>query len=855
MKNFAQRIDEKSSISPSGFTGFIIKNSNVVIDKSFIEKGSSFVNAFENSNVILKDCGTPVPIEKSSGSIVTTLNTKLLEEVERKTLPPWVNYKLKHYNIWEDTSTGTEINPKVGTSNINMHLIDVVNKKRVNDAAKTFFDKVTDYRNNLIGNNVSGQVLSKFSIENQIIKNNEISSKDVNFTISGAYYLSGLDSAIKAVWPLDENFKTDKDEPTLSLQFKERMTFPISVGEDYLTMSDVYETDSFGNYITDVKTKINIDEDIPSQNHNGTYKFVAQSELNEPLHSTDFQTIEVTDEKSYFNLIQNTKQEYFIQGPYTDNTVLYNVRLRNGVLEYIHNEPLTYYFPFRGSTVSLRDLLNVDFSNKSAVSKSSLSPISKYLNILSSNFLNDKIDLNKNVLNVDIVSGLFSDSSILGNASVYYALGFKNKNKTNNVSSTNTIELNGKDAIEAYLGEDGLNELLNGAFEVTLNNSISVRNKDIKYVAFNDVPNVPSSSEYTLKNDVVSAKYSLNEDIQRYELSGEVIYLQSFLPDSENGINEDYLKKEYSMFTFNQPALLQISADFSLNGSCLDITSSNILSGRTNYTLSAGALVYTISKDNDDLPNASITKDIFKLCKNRKPYQPTDRDIKANLRMSYKFGESESKLCLYNAKNLSSAFLTDVFNKTKITDSEEFLNAFFESTESHTFNVCDNKDGFYNCLTGYLHDTDADTVLVVKSENVIKRSEEQATIGRILIIPTNSFNWAFVSKDSIRSEIARQQEILSDEISDEDIKDFLRNTSDLGDNKNFAIEASNSGIAGFLIIKPNESVSYKTSKIYSDNIKENIVIDFNSELKGNFKPGSNWNNFVNRNKFCRFQHL
>lgn len=56
MSKFRQRIDEYSSILPSGFAGYIVKNSNVIIDKSYIEKGTTLVNVFDNSNALLKDC-------------------------------------------------------------------------------------------------------------------------------------------------------------------------------------------------------------------------------------------------------------------------------------------------------------------------------------------------------------------------------------------------------------------------------------------------------------------------------------------------------------------------------------------------------------------------------------------------------------------------------------------------------------------------------------------------------------------------------------------------------------------------------------------------------------------------------
>lgn len=56
MSRFKQNINEHSSITPSGFAGYLIKNSNVIIDKSYIEKGTSLINVFDNSNALLKDC-------------------------------------------------------------------------------------------------------------------------------------------------------------------------------------------------------------------------------------------------------------------------------------------------------------------------------------------------------------------------------------------------------------------------------------------------------------------------------------------------------------------------------------------------------------------------------------------------------------------------------------------------------------------------------------------------------------------------------------------------------------------------------------------------------------------------------
>ena len=61
MGKFKQKINEQSVVAPSGFTGVIVDNSKIVIDKSYIEKGTSFVNVFNNSNAILKDSFSKTP--------------------------------------------------------------------------------------------------------------------------------------------------------------------------------------------------------------------------------------------------------------------------------------------------------------------------------------------------------------------------------------------------------------------------------------------------------------------------------------------------------------------------------------------------------------------------------------------------------------------------------------------------------------------------------------------------------------------------------------------------------------------------------------------------------------------------
>jgi hypothetical protein len=91
MGKFKQKINEQSIVQPSGFTGVIIDNSKIVIDKTYIEKGTSFVNAFNNSNVILKDCGSPEPIVDSNENIVSKTTSKLKTEFGNKGLVFLIN--------------------------------------------------------------------------------------------------------------------------------------------------------------------------------------------------------------------------------------------------------------------------------------------------------------------------------------------------------------------------------------------------------------------------------------------------------------------------------------------------------------------------------------------------------------------------------------------------------------------------------------------------------------------------------------------------------------------------------------------------------------------------------------------
>ena len=161
-----------------------MRNSNVVIDKSYIEKGTSFVNAFENSNVVLKDCGTPIPKEESAAGMVSILNTKLTEEIDRHFLPPWVSYNVRRFDNLEDASSGQEDKVVIGNG-LGAHFVQFVGKSVVSH--DDTIGVVSGYRGILMDRLDASNdytALPSFSIQSQILSEGKISTKDVDFTVS-----------------------------------------------------------------------------------------------------------------------------------------------------------------------------------------------------------------------------------------------------------------------------------------------------------------------------------------------------------------------------------------------------------------------------------------------------------------------------------------------------------------------------------------------------------------------------------------------------------------------------------------------------------------------------------------------
>lgn len=592
MKNFNQRINENPSILPSGFTGFIIKNSNVVIDKSFIEKGTSFINAYENSNVVLKDCGTPIPTEASAAKVSTAMASKLKEELDRITLPPWVNYNIKRYDNYNKDGNETYV---VIPSNANCHLVEVQSMFNVKN--NPTYEIVTKYRENLhaaIGTDEEADkdtAPSKMSIQNQIVKGGEISTKDVDYTISGTYYLTNIDSAIKAVWPLDENFGIDQDNPALNLHFKERMTMPISEWK----MSDVNKTDLFGNIIYDRNKKEKmLDEDDPDNNHKGSYKYYARSVKNQPYKLSEEYRLSGTQFRM-FGMLQNKDGEYFIVGPYTDDTVLYQIRLADNIYEDQHTEPLDFYFKFLNQNISLRDVINTDLTNTAEIKNTSLKNLEpENIKILKDSFLSG-INYNRNRIQLDIISGV--DQTITPNQQerILNFLGFKNgtlsASSQENEPRITFMTADGP-VIDEYLG-DAKTQLTDGFFDIKDANFLRVRDPEFEnyYVLTSRMTNADAGVEDSYSVPSSSIKFDMTIQSALYDNSPIVstyIITEFTSGNVKNDETHHWLKSSYEfVLSANNDKNITISDNNKIYN--FDVTTIN---NDTYYTLKCGSTNY-----------------------------------------------------------------------------------------------------------------------------------------------------------------------------------------------------------------------------------------------------------------------
>ena len=374
MAIFKQRINEHSSINPSGFTGYIIKNSNVIIDKSFIKKGTTFINAFDNSNVLIKDCGSPVPYVESELTQYLKLEKKITSENEKRLLPFWVHY---HLNVDQDPNARNDAFQ--GSNQIGLEYVEA--EYFSNDPLKS----INQYRNDLINNAISGtnEYYTDLSslIESRIVKDNISESKDIKYTTSGNFYLDNVSSSIRAVFPLNNKYKFSMDNPKIILNLKNREFISIkklrgknSAEKDPIYVRNVYKIDNEGYKIIDGTGVLdNTDNYIDSlPNISYVHKLMAESSLSNPLYDQNNTYQELNSynqDQLYFKIESCTLSgisRNFIIGPYTRDTIAYfkydilgNKTLQNA------NNPLSFYFKYGNNVYSLYDFINTSANDLS----------------------------------------------------------------------------------------------------------------------------------------------------------------------------------------------------------------------------------------------------------------------------------------------------------------------------------------------------------------------------------------------------------------------------------------------------------------------------------------------------------
>lgn len=222
--------------------------------------------------------------------------------------------------------------------------------------------------------------------------------------------------------------------PALNLRLKERVMLPIETNDENVKttkMEGVYETDRNGNIVYLNDSRIAVDEDDDKTGNVGTYKFIAKTRMNKPkLLSGVMQKTNLT-----ISVTTNAKGERFITGtserpaPYYDGTIMYRVRTSDNILQAINKEPLTFYFNFMGKPISLKDAINVDFSDKASLMATSLSAIVDYAPVFRNNYLSKCMkDLDRRgILAFDNVSGIIQGIDDGDTADrLVHALGLKN---------------------------------------------------------------------------------------------------------------------------------------------------------------------------------------------------------------------------------------------------------------------------------------------------------------------------------------------------------------------------------------------------------------------------------------------
>lgn len=206
-----------------------------------------------------------------------------------------------------------------------------------------------------------------------------IESKDINYTLSGVYYLDNVDSSVRAVFPLNSSFKLNVDSPALLLNLKERMFFPLdyNLTEKYY-LNNVQRYDKYNELIKHESTSFkyeNTDEYIGDTITKYVHKPIADTKNSEPIYDTEFETsgyiaetIKSNNGKPVLKIERapavekpTTASDFknFIMGPYTASTIAYRKFDSEGNYFFKNvDSELNLWFRFKNQTYNLLDILN-----------------------------------------------------------------------------------------------------------------------------------------------------------------------------------------------------------------------------------------------------------------------------------------------------------------------------------------------------------------------------------------------------------------------------------------------------------------------------------------------------------------
>lgn len=401
--SYKQRSNEMASIKPFGFTGVISKNSNLLIDKSYIEKGTSFVNAFENSNVILKDCGSPYPVTSITSSFVQEISNQITYEKDSIKLPPWIHYKLERDDRGERE---TPIN------SLNKFVIKL-------DHIRDTSDKITSYRNDILTgmvlghNEYNGDYYTAPSglIPEVRMYEDGVETDLISQTANGQYYLDGVQSSIRAVWPLNDVSKNNLDTPEINLHFvnRELLNLKSANGLNVL-INGVAKTDKFGKAHELENESI---DSISPNSHKKIVKVVAnkiQYKENDVHGSGEtFKIVQMNHDGTEIHLDYNDfkdkfgKVKHYIMGPYFNSkkylTYYKNVKGKTykELANDSENDYMNLYFKFNNTVYDLFGIINNEYS-----SDENYQILSSYYNV--SNLLSSAAESNEGIIKLDSFS-------------------------------------------------------------------------------------------------------------------------------------------------------------------------------------------------------------------------------------------------------------------------------------------------------------------------------------------------------------------------------------------------------------------------------------------------------------------